>query len=190
MVSAWREQVGRHRPLILDSGQDSMPSFGLRNDDSIIQSDGWPASNRAFLVELRNPRPFTPSHAYVMNGNTVAGNVDIGIYGYASGTGFTLELLASTGSTADAGTNQVQFIEFGTKPQIPAGPIVLAIAVQNTGAQIGKRNNLFSLAIVEGLLGIAQEDSAFPLPATLTSPAQPTGGFGDIPLFGVTERLF
>ena len=188
MVTAFNEGIGSHRPLILESAQDIMRNTFIRHDDSVDSTGAWPAANRALLVKVRNPRPFTPSHAYVFNGNAVAGNLDIGVYGFTART--QLELLISTGATAQAGISEMQMIALTAPVQLPAGDLVLALSLANTGGRTSKRNTLAALTYYERLIGLAQRESAHPLPASISSVTAPTSGINDPPIFGVMERLF
>jgi hypothetical protein len=183
MVSAYRDQIGYHRPAVL-AASAGFSRNGITYT-STLHNQTWPTANRALLVRVRNPRPFQPTHAFFHNDGTVSGNLDIGIYEEIGGG--ELALLASTGANSQSGTSQLQFIALASAPVLPAGWLVLAASLSTTAGTYASRDIGPVSYGMERLFGTAQADSAHPLPATLTPV---TGAFVDIPNFGVVERLF
>lgn len=148
---------------------------------SVAASAVWPNANQAFYIRLRNLEAFTPSHAFVLNGATAAGNIDIGFYGS------DYERIASTGAFAQAGTTQYQFEAFTTK--IPAGEIILAISF-SLGTATFRAGAITSSSFAGQVRAFegAQQTSAHALPSTMV-PANPTDFTNGYPVFGFTDLL-
>jgi hypothetical protein len=124
-------------------------------------SNASPQANRAWFYPFSVKDPVTIMQLGWLNGITVSGNCDCGIYDLAGNR------LISTGSTADAGTSSLQVVDVADT-DIPPGYYFLAFAVDNTSANLNA-SVMSSLSL--GLLwscGIMQQDTAFPLPATAT----------------------
>lgn len=119
----------------------------------------WPSANTAIFVPFTNPRPELVKKLWSGNGSAVSGNIDVGIYD-ASGN-----RLVSSGSTAQAGTNDLQ--EFDVTDTVIPGPatLYLACALDNTTGQLF-RNGQGS--VLMRMYGLVQQTSAFPLPTTAT----------------------
>jgi hypothetical protein len=111
--------------------------------------------------------------AFVMNGATISGNFDIGIYD----DGFNL--IVSTGSTAQAGANTVQEVDIADFT-LDAGAYHLGFALDSATA------TYFLLSTPFALTGGAnfQTASPFPLPATFVSGGSTSGTL----LFGFSQR--
>lgn len=127
----------------------------------------WPVANTATLTKVRTAKPITVSSVTIFIG-AAAGNVDVGIY---SLTGSTWNRLASSGSTAAAGTNAVQTINL-TAP-IALSPHVdywiAVVADTTTTLTIGR---LAPPAALGGFgNGNVSKASSFPLPSQITTPA-------------------
>jgi hypothetical protein len=133
----------------------------------------WPAANRALYM------PFSLQEARVVKQGFVvvavpSGNIDMGIFAI-DGT-----RLVSSGSVAVAGTNTIQVIDFADTLLNP-GYYYHAISVNNTVAAF-YRAVAASVAMLQAL-GLQQEASAFPLPATAT-PVNPATDY--VPRSGLT----
>lgn len=147
----------------------------------------WPTANTAIYFPVIVTEDCTITKLFVFNGATVSGNIDVGVYD-SSGT-----KKISAGSTAQAGTNVLQ--EFNVADTaITAGLYYVGVALDNTTGTLSKRGipNL-GISATEGgqSLGIAEQTSAFPLPATatfaaLSSDYLPTAGFSISPRTLVT----
>lgn len=136
-------------------------------------SSAWPAANRAIYVPFVLPAAYQVTKLWWANGATAAGNVDCGIYS-VGGT-----KLASTGSTAQAGTSVVQSVSVSILLQ--PGSYYMALALSSISATI-LRNVPSSGPLAA--MGVAQQATAFPLPATATFAAASTAYF---PMFGITS---
>lgn len=141
----------------------------------------WGA-NSALVSRVWNPRRFRSTHAYVMNGNVVAGNIDIGVYTIHG------ERIASTGATAQAGTSQTQFVALVAT--IPAGPLLLALSTNNATGKYAHASISAAFAPTQTLSVFGwgvDAAGAHPLP----DPLVPDTGFANEerpPIFGVLKR--
>lgn len=134
-----------------------------------------PASNNAYFVPLVLPVPFLLKTVWWTNGGTAAGSLDCGVY-TAGGT-----LLASCGSTVQVGTNVVQSVALGTPVLLQPGSYYMALAASlNTTTVFRIPVGLRFVQIV----GVAQQGTAFPLPATFTL-ASLANNF--LPIFGISN---
>lgn len=146
----------------LHSWQD-MPEL-LGSVASGNTSASWPGAmpNDAWISRIWNPEEFEANFAYVFNGTTAGGNIDIGLYTEAG------DRIVSTGSTAQVGNAQTQFIAI-PDTVIPRGVLLLAMAADSTSVQINKPNfatTTFRAGQLD-VLGWAQAQSSMPLPTTL-----------------------
>jgi len=92
-----------------------------------------------------------------VNGNTLNGNVDVGVYDSEANR------LVSTGSTVQAGVSTAQIVTIATT-DLPAGICYFAFV-----ANSGTARYLTGGSLANGPnVGIRQQASAFPLPATAT----------------------
>ena len=139
-------------------------------------STAYPTANQALYVPFCLTRPIIVAQLFWVNGATVSGNVDAGIYSVDG------VLLVSTGSTAQAGTSVSQVVDI-TDTQLGTGLFYLAIAVDNTTATL-IRGTAGSVARCAAM-GCANQGSAFPLPAPATFA---TIASNYIPVFGLTTR--
>jgi hypothetical protein len=123
----------------------------------------WPTANLAIYVPFTLAIPGRVRQLGLFNGTVVSGNFDVGIYRY-DGT-----RLISTGSTAQAGTSALQFVAAAL--DLPPGRYYLGLALDNITATVFRQSQ-WTAAMLEAL-GVGQQASAFPLPATMT-PVAPT----------------
>lgn len=139
-------------------------------------SAAYVASNRAILIPCQVGKRTVFKRLFCLNGGTVSGNVDVGVYDER----FTRR--ASAGSTAQAGTNAVQYFDVADFVLGP-GRYYLAVALDNaTGTLFRNASpNVTQLR----LLGMAQQASAFPLPNPIVLAAFATVY---IPVIGMTTR--
>lgn len=128
-------------------------------------SISFSVANRAYYHPIYLPFGCIVTQLWWINGTTGGGNVDCGVYSRAG------DRLVSTGSTAQSGTNALQIVNV-TDTILDIGWYYLAVACDSGsatafgGAQILTGHN--------SVLGMAQEASAFPLPATATFAAPST----------------
>lgn len=153
--------------------------FSVGTEDRVITSDPssatWVSANRAILVPVYLPDWGTVVKLFIANGSAVSGNIDMGLYDES------FARLASIGSTAQSGTNDLQVFDI-TDTTIGPGRYYLAAAMDNTtGTVLRNGSSLYG----QRASGLCQMASAFPLPSTIT-PASMANAF--LPLMGLTYR--
>jgi hypothetical protein len=141
-----------------------------------LASAAWTAANRAIYIPFAVTRPLVVAQLYVFNGATVSGNSDCGVYD-AVGT-----RVVSSGSTAQAGTTAYQVFNV-TDTLLGPGVFYLALALNNTTGTV--RRVVMGSALSAQTLGMAMQETAFPLPATATLAALTVD---TIPMVGLTGR--
>lgn len=119
----------------------------------------YPVANTAYFIPFILTKPFTSVKMAQLNGGTVSGNIDVGIYD-DKGT-----RLVSIGSTAQSGINNWQSFDI-TDILLGPGKFFLAVAMDNTTATLF-RGTVTNAAFLS-CLGQREMASAFPLPATVT----------------------
>ncbi len=143
-----------------------------------ISSKAWPTANKALGYPFFVGIPITIKRLFTANGATASGNLDIGIYD-PSGV-----RIISTGTTAQSGTDGIQFIEV-TDTVIGPGIFYAVMAFDGTtGTYRGPAN--YPNRRASSSTGLIAQASAFVLPATMTftSYSEDQGA----PLFGLTTR--
>lgn len=160
-------------PLVTISTHTACCVAGISGRSTPV-SGAYPTANKALFFPFRIGRPFSVVSAFWLNGATVSGNVDVGIY---STDGVRL---ASVGSTAQTGTAAVQVAALAVV--VDAGLYYVAIACDNTTATFSRIN---AGASNQKVGGAAEATSAFVLPATVTL-ATITTTF--LPSFGLSSR--
>ena len=122
-------------------------------------SAAWPLANLAIFIPFRLEKTVLCEQLFLYNGATASGNVDVGVYDH------TGRLIASSGSTAQSGTNVPQLFNV---TDFLLGPGLFYIAV----AFNGTTGTCFRWAPasqhIGKALGLAELTSAFALPATVT----------------------
>lgn len=138
------------------------------------------AANRAHFFPFRITRPYTVLAGLVKNGATASNNLDIGVY-LPDGT-----RLASSGSTAQAGTTALQYIVMSASVVLQPGLYYAGLVMDGTTGTI---NRITTLTTVQCRgLGMFTMNSAFPLPATATFAAYATSNY--VQIFGLSMRSF
>ncbi len=141
---------------------------------SVIGNITWIA-NLATYVPFILARPKLIAQFFWINGGTVAGNTDVGVYNEA------LTKVLSTGSTANSGTSTIQAVNV-TDTVLQAGRYWLAIA-SDSSTQVFSGDSIVARA--QDMFGIKQQASGWSSgllsSPTLSAPAQTL-----LPLFGFT----
>lgn len=119
-----------------------------------------PAANEALFLPVLVTFPLTVYGLGWGNGATVTGNTDCGIYDSEGAR------LVSLGSTAQSGTSVIQTTSI-TALTLNPGRYYLALAADNNTA-LYRCNQTLAVSTVQRASGVAQQTSAFPLPATAT----------------------
>jgi hypothetical protein len=166
-------------PWSLESIGSSIISAGGNTyyNSGIGAGNVWPLANLAIFIPFEI---FTPSVALKMrtlNGGTVNGNIDVGIYN-EDGT-----RLVSMGSTVQAGISSWQEFDIADTT-LGIGIYYMAVAMDNI---LGKlRYSGYSFSLLPSITGMAQMAAAFALPATVTFA---TCAYNYIPMMAVTTRV-
>lgn len=145
--------------------------YGSMVGGSAPASLAFPASNDALMVPFYLNNAVTIKRLWTANGGTASGNIDVGIYSRDS------ERIVSSGSTAQSGTNGLQFFDV-TDFVLGPGKYYMAVAMDNTTGTLFRTNTVVVRLL---MLGMAKQASAFPLPASIT-PAPLTAAY--LPLIG------
>jgi hypothetical protein len=158
-MSDWPAIILIPGPLVVASTYSAGGMGGAFGGTIGLGSSGaFIAANRAMYQPFRLTRSFLVQVLGILNGGTVSGNIDVGIYDVA-GT-----RLVSSGSTPQAGTSAVQSFNV-TDTWIGPGLFYHAVAMDNATGQLSRVGPTTNVNIA---LGLAQEASAFPLPANAT----------------------
>jgi hypothetical protein len=144
--------VDRLLPISIGGAFDGMGDVGAP------AAAAWPAANEAIYVPFRVAVAMNIVSMDVINGGTLSGNIDAGIYSEDG------RLLTSSGSTAQNGIGVTQNFNF-TDVHVNPGLYFAAVALDNGTGQIQRWNlgNNFYRAV-----GVVKQATAFPLPATAT----------------------
>lgn len=114
------------------------------------------------LYPFRIATPFPVTRFWWVNGGTVNGNVDMGIYTEDGQT-----LLVSTGSTAQSGTNVIQTVTVSYT--LPPGRYYMAFATSSATATFARQSNSVASTRAAGFRQHTTTAGAnVPLPTTLT----------------------
>ena len=166
-----------YRPVsqLLSTGSPEALNFGPSAGAGLAFLASALTTNEAFYIPFTIWEAITAVSMFCVNGGTVSGNVDVGLYS-ASGS-----RLVSSGSTAQAGINNLQSFDI-TDTILAPGRYFLALAVDNV------TGTYFAYTTVRSIMkavGVLSQATAFPLPATAT--------FGvlaqtRLPLVGLSRR--
>lgn len=125
----------------------------------LTASTAWPSANLALYIPFEIYEPVTIISMSVVNGSAVSGNIDVGIYNS------DLSRKVSIGSTAQSGTTAIQTFNI-TDTELLPGLYYIGVALDNaTGTLMGF---ISLLGIDMECVGMAQQATAFALPATAT----------------------
>ena len=168
-----------HRPGV-------MPSvFGIRSLESLgsqapgVGASGAPGTvNTTLYVPLQVTETITIVKGWWVNGATVSGNVDIGLYPETGGA-----KIVSLGSTAQSGTNTLQEGNIADTV-VPPGRYLMALAWSSATATFF--GTFFGSSSGKSL-GFAME-AAFALPASATPVVFDAGTIANVPVFGFSQR--
>lgn len=167
----------QHIPTLSVIGIEAVTGaiLGYQGGGATAGNVNYPAADLAIYVPFALDYPFIVRRLWWFNGSSLTGNVDCGVYA-ASG-----EKLLSSGSTAQSGTTSIQTATVSDYKLDP-GSYYLALAGSATGTRFTR------LAYAQTSLrfvGVLQQSSALPLPATMSPAAI---GQGYLPIFGISSR--
>lgn len=141
-----------------------------------LAGGAWTA-NLAIYIPLLTVEPILVSQFFWINGATVNGNSDVGIYTEDGTT-----KLVSTGSTANAGASQIQVVNV-SDVLLPANRRLWLALASDSGTHTFWRNA--TAVRSQDYLGVKQQTSAWssglPASATFATPS-----VAILPLFGFT----
>ena len=136
------------------------------------------AQNAAMFVPIVAAANLEVKTAWWLNGATVNGNTDVGIYDK------DLNRLGSTGAVAQSGTTAIQSAALAIPAMLRAGqPYYLALATSSATATYQSLD--LAASLYTRALGLTFMAAAYPLPAAATPG---TAGVRYIPIFGLTYR--
>lgn len=143
-------------------------------------SAAWGSANQALFFPITIQTPAIAYQLWLWNGGTVSGNFDIGLYD-ENGT-----RLVSSGATAQSGITSIQLVDIADTV-LPAGTTWLAIVLNNT---TGTTLRINPGAAYIAPLGVYQQNSAYPLPATATYARLGGGSTAavNVPMCGILFR--
>lgn len=141
-------------------------------------SNAWPTASLSVGFPFSVSQPYPVVRMAVMNGTTVSGNLDLGIYD-DTGT-----LLTSKGSTAQSGTSAIQIVTVTSYTLNPGKTYYAFLALDNITATT--RSWTASVTAIRlQISGLVQVASNFPL-ATGVTFAKPTNA--QMPNFGLSKN--
>jgi hypothetical protein len=152
--------------------------FAVSTAATAVSASTWPVANTAFYIPIHLPFPYLLKRMFWINSSGVtSANRDVGVYTEDGAALFT------AGSTALVGASVAQYVTLGTPIFLTPGRYYLGMSTDVTTANRGAQGNLISTNVAH-LAGVLQQDTAFPLPSTMT-PASATNGY--YPLLGITS---
>jgi hypothetical protein len=132
---------------------------GIVHEMNVPASTAWFGANGALYIPFKVEVPVTVTAIGVPVGATASGNIDVGIYTFDG------VQLVSSGSTAQATAATLQTFNI-TDTQLGPGVFYFGIAMNNTTGTILRISPNTTRRAQE--IGILQQGTAFPLPATAT----------------------
>ena len=129
-----------------------------RRVHATLSAANYPSADLIIYCPLRVTEACTVLRVFLVNGSSVSGNVNIGLY---SSTGTKLW---ETGSTAQSGTGQTQFIDIADQ-NVAAGLYYVAIQCSGTPS-LPRQNPSLHFLQADGVM--QEQAGSFALPATAT----------------------
>jgi hypothetical protein len=131
-----------------------------------LGSASWATANKARFCVLNLNYPFNLKSFLWVNGGTINGNVDAGIYTIDK------KLITSIGSTAQSGGSTRQRGTLTNPVYLKPGSYILAFASSSSTGSVQFQN--FSNVAGARTYNCYEQTSAFPLPSTITPVDQTT----------------
>lgn len=168
-------QSSIYRPTSLVVSHLGFEGLGYDRSSGGGTGSGSVSANLALYVPIELLQPSTFLSAMWCNGATLAGNVELGVYTD------DWSLITSTGAVAQAGASTAQRASMTSFTLRPGRYYIAFVSSSATATFIGHsvQQSRWSM------LGVSQEVSAMPLPATAT-PSIVTSAF--VPQFGFSRR--
>jgi hypothetical protein len=136
---------------------------------------GWQLANLILYVPVRIPELITVKRVFWSNGDSAAGNINVGLYDWSGAKQW------ECGSTAQSGTDVVQYKDI-TDTDVAAGMWFLALQASSTSTRFMMSGDFWSLWR-SGVFDEAAGSFALPSTATFTNP-----NYGYLPYFGLDVR--
>lgn len=162
-MSDWPSEVHGYRGYgpLSTAGEGSPVGEILSNVGSIFTAaSAWGTANTAVFVPMVVGFTTTVFQMGWINGATVAGNVDVGIYDRNANR------LVSSGSTAQSGVSSPQVVDIADTTLLP-GLYYFAMVADDATATYTRGGGSSSSPICRAS-GMAMQATAFPLPSTAT----------------------
>jgi hypothetical protein len=176
-VSDWPAVQTAPMVTIHTASPECCGSVLLTNGFGASASRAWYGANSAVYEPFWVDQPITVAQLWCLNGGTVSGNLDMGLY---TSDG---KCLVSKGLTAQAGTSQVQLLDI-TDTVLGPGEFFLALWAASTSATFRQFDSFWMNAVLNGVCG--QASLASGLPTTAMTPVNYTGT--QLPIMGLTTR--
>lgn len=175
-MTDWPTQVALPGlPSVISPHGGNSVGAGVGSMGAINGTTNWPSANRAYYFPFRIPGAFMINQFFWINGSVVAGNVDAGVYSFDG------RRIISTGAIAQSGVSVIQVANV-TDTTIGGGLFYLAISLSSATGRLLKAAPGLQF---QKIMGILQQDSANPLPATATFAVLTVAPH--IPVFGITR---
>lgn len=145
------------------------------NSSSVNSTTAWGSANRSMIVPFQLTDVFVCTTAFVLNGGTLNGNWDVGVYSDA------MTLLGHTGSQSQAGASTFQTAALS----LTLAPGRYWMAFSASSATAVYQAWLTGSASRARVMGIRQADSNFPLASSPTLVGTPT--HSTLAMFGISQ---
>lgn len=156
--------------LVASTGRSKFLSAPIVTSIATIGLATSASANSLWISEVYIDRSMILTGIGVLNGATVAGNSIVGLYDTSG------NLVASSGSTANSGTNAFQEIPFSVTYTAKGPGRYFIAVVSNNGNHI-----IRTISPADpGVLAAVQLQGGFSVPATITVPASAAAGAGAI----------
>jgi len=164
-VADFPDIFARPQRIILTTTGWSQPvgNAALATRTNSPGSGAWPAAKRAIFVPVIVEVQMTINQLAVLNGATISGNVDLGIYSYP-GSGTAASRLVSIGATAQAGESKPQVFNIADTALKPGLYYFAMVATSATAAIIRSTAEAKLLQVC----GVQQQAGLESLPETAT----------------------
>jgi hypothetical protein len=173
-MGLWPESPRLPMPQVISTGSRTAHGIVLAGISAPTPISTVIGAVASLLSPLVVTEPILLVKAFVMNGATVGGNFDIGIYDR------NLNKIMSTGSVAQVGANVIQEVDM-TDFWLGVGQYHLGFALDSATAAYFAWSTSFALV---GGSNFQTSGTPFPLPATFVSSGTTTG----VPLIGFSQR--
>lgn len=152
------KQVQAYNRVIITPASLESCGVEIRASAAAVPTNGTFTANAALFIPFVVYQPLLVTTMFVINGATVSGNVDVGIYDEVGNR------LVSKGSTAQAGVSASQAFDIADTTLEPGCYYTAFVIDNNTG--LVRRYTPGAIQPWVPSMGVLTQASAFPLPAT------------------------